>query len=442
MGTLELAAELIRIPSVNPDAAGEATVAEVLRARLDEGGLLTQVVASPTGRPSLVARLPGPTDRPALVLLSHTDVVPVEPDAWRHDPFGGEVIDGELWGRGALDMKGIAAMHVEAAAALASRDVERTRELVVVAVADEEAGGTDGAAWLVEHHPELVGFPAGAPPPEVIGEGAFGLTGILDRPLLPIALGEKSPLGVRARATGAPGHGSLPPRRQAIRDLARFVEDVTGPRHPRVHPVMRELFGRLSAASDGPESRLFGLLAGPAGPTAVRALAGVLRARSTAIGALLSDTITPTMVEAGYAFNVVPGGADAAFDCRLLPDTDHDETLRWLRRAGRRHDVEVEELHRWDSRTSPPGPSFGALERVSAALPGSPVPTPALTPGLTDLRYFRARGAIGYGWVPVVLTPELLATFHGHDERIPVAGLEHGAAAMTDLVTAACTMPR
>jgi acetylornithine deacetylase/succinyl-diaminopimelate desuccinylase-like protein len=231
-GAVELLAELVRIRSVNPpaqgDPDGESKVAERLREPLRAAGFETEILRSPGGRPSLVARLPGPTDQAPLVLNSHLDVVPVEEDAWSQDPFGGEVIAGELWGRGTLDMKGIAVMHAEAAVALATSMATPSREVVIVAVADEEAGGAEGAAWLVRDHPSRVGFREGAPTPEVLGEGGFGLSGILSRPLMPVIVGEKSPLQVRARAAGAPGHGSLPPRRQAIRALVRFVERVAG----------------------------------------------------------------------------------------------------------------------------------------------------------------------------------------------------------------------
>lgn len=439
MDTVELISELVRIPSVNPPGHGERQVSELLRARLDDAGCDTQMVNSPDGRPSLVARLRGPRDQPGLVLLSHTDVIPVEEAAWRRDPFGAEVADGQLWGRGTLDMKGIAALHAQAVAALAAQDRELTREVIVVAVADEEAGGAQGAEWLVRDRGELVGFREDGPPPEVLGEGAFGLSGVLSRPIMPIVLGEKSSLGVRARAKGDPGHGSLPPAKQAIRSLAHFIEVVSGPRPPRLHAVMREQFQTLAGAADGPQAALLRLLGGPAGPAAIRALAPLVRARAAVIGHVISDTITPTQMQAGYKVNVVPGEAEATFDCRLLPDTDPDELLTWLRTVGARHGVEIDEVHRWRSPDSPRSRLFDLLADISAQLPSTPVPVPSLTPAMTDLRFFRARGAIAYGWVPLVLTPELMATIHGHDERVPIDELHRAQDAMTEVVRRACT---
>jgi acetylornithine deacetylase/succinyl-diaminopimelate desuccinylase-like protein len=441
---VELLAELVRIPSVNPPGDGEGAVAEVLREPLAKAGFDTDILTSPSGRPSLVARLPGSfEDRPPLVMLSHADVVPVEERSWTRDPFGGEVVDGALWGRGTLDMKGVAVLHVEAAIALTALDRQPARDVVVVCVADEEAGGAEGAEWLLRDHPASVGFRDWAPPPEVLGEGAFGLSGVLPRPIMPIVLGEKSPLWLRAHATGAPGHGSLPPPSQAIRNLARFVEAVSGPRPAHLHPVMREQFEALATAAAGAQGRLFALLAGPADPTAIRALAPILRTRAGVIGHLVADTVTPTMLSGGYKFNVVPGEAEVAFDARLLPDTDPDRVLEAMRRVGRRHDVDLEEVHRWSSPTSGRGRLFELLAEVSTArVPAgahpaevaAPIAVPSLTPAMTDLRFFRAHGATAYGWVPLVLTPELFATFHGHDERVPLDEFELALDAMTDVV--------
>lgn len=439
MSTVELLSELVRIPSANPPGDGEGEVAEILRDHLDRAGCDTDIVTSPAGRPSLVARLPGPPARPALVLVSHTDVVPVQSAAWARDPFGGEVVDGELWGRGTLDMKGVAVLHAAAVAALAAGDREPSREVIVAAFADEEAGGAEGAGWLVRERGELVGFRDGAPRPEALGEGAFGLSGILPCPVMPIVLGEKSPLAIRARAVGDAGHGSLPPARQAIRGLSRFAAAVSGPRPARLHPVMREHFRALAAAAHGPQAALFRLLGGPAGPVAIRALAPQVRARAGAIGHVIADTVTPTGLRAGYKLNVVPGEAEATFDCRLLPDSDPDRVLAWLRAVGEPLGVSVDELQRWQGPASPRTRLFDLLAEASAGLASAPVVAPALTPGTTDLRFFRARGAAAYGWVPLTLSPELLATFHGVDERVPVDELEHAEQAVTGLVRRACT---
>lgn len=433
MDVVELTRALVRIPSWDPMGTGEAEVAERLRDPLEQAGLATQVLRSPGGRPSLVATLDGPTDRPPLVLLSHLDVVPVEESRWRHDPFGGEIHDGQLWGRGSIDMKGVSAMHAHAVTTFARTGATRSRRVVLLSVADEETGGAEGAGWLLDTHPELCGF-VGRHAPDVLGEGAFGLTGLLDRPVLPSVVGEKVPLWVRATAEATPGHGSMPPADQAVRAISWFVETVAGHGRPRRHPVVRELFGQLAARSTGPRAAVLRLLASEAGDAVVRLTAPALRGQLGALGHLLADSITPTRLDAGYATNVVPGRASADLDVRLLPDTDSDRFLARLERVARRRGVELEVLQRHRGAVSRGGEVADAIAQVSTTLPGAPIAVRSLTPGTTDLRFFRVRGARGYGWVPVLLSPEQLAGFHSHDERIPVAGLRDGAEAFATLV--------
>ncbi|MGH2695259.1 MAG: M20/M25/M40 family metallo-hydrolase [Actinomycetota bacterium] len=432
MSGLDLFRQLLRIDTTNPPGS-EDDAAQALEARLSAGGLKCEILRSPEGRANLVARLEGSTDRPALVLLSHTDVVGVEPDSWSRDPFGAEIEDGFVWGRGALDMKGIAAMHAEAACALASSGSAPTREVVVCAVADEEAGGAQGAEWLLSEHADAVGFGEGRPPPEVLGEGAYGLDGVLDVPVMPVALGEKSSLWLDLRAEGEPGHASLPPERQAALNLARFLSAAAGFGPPRLHPVMREQFALLASATSGVQAAAFRVLASGAGGTLVKAIAPQLRRRGP-IGALLSDTISLTILDAGYKHNVVPGEATAALDCRLLPDTEPDDFLAHLRRKAGRFGVTISPRPPMRSPVSDKGPLWPTLVDASGALDPSCVVVPTISPAMTDVRFFRQRGATGYGWVPLVATLELITTIHGHDERVPVAAFERAVELMTEVV--------
>lgn len=430
---LDLLRELIRRPTINPPG-DERGVAAVLDAYLSDAGVETETLVSPGGRTSIVGRVEGPHDRPALVLLSHSDVVPVEEDKWSHDPFGAECADGFVWGRGALDMKGIAVMHAAALAELAGSGRTPSREVIVAVVADEEAGGDEGARWLLDEHPAKVGFGEGRPPPEVISEGAYGVTGILPRPVVPIALGEKTAVWLEVVAEGDPGHGAMPPKRQAPVNLAKVVDAVAGFGTPRVHPVMREHFAALTAAASGPAAAVFRALASPASGTVARVVAPQLR-RASALGLLLSDSVTPTQIAAGYKANVVPGEARASLDCRLLPDTDTSRFVESVDATARRHGARVANVvEKGSGPVSSRSPLFGILERFSRELAPGAVPTVALTPGITDLRFFRARGATGYGWCPLVLAPEVLAGIHGHDERVGIDDFRTAVSVMSDVV--------
>lgn len=432
MDARALLADLVRIDTTNPPG-NEAAAAERLESEFVAAGIEVRILTSPAGRANLVARIPGDPARGALVLLSHLDVVGVEEESWARPPFGGDQADGCLWGRGTLDMKGVGVMHASAALAAAR---SARREIVVAAVADEEAGGVEGARWLLDEHPSAVGFRDDSPPPEVLGEGAFGLGDMLDRPIVPIALGEKQALRVALSASGDPGHGSLPSKRQAILGLARVVEEVAGYRRARLHPVVREQLHEMAAAASGARKRAFLALGSRAGEVGVRALRPLLRSQP-ALGALLSDVVSVTTFNAGYKENVVPGEAIASLDCRLLPDTDIDAFLAGIERRAERHGVRVEERNRHGGPVSPKGPLFDIMARASRDLPGAPVVVPTICPAMTDVRFFRARGATGYGWVPLIVTPDVLRTIHGHDERIPLTGFDIAVETMTRVVVEA-----
>ncbi|HSK92029.1 MAG TPA: M20/M25/M40 family metallo-hydrolase [Euzebyales bacterium] len=438
MEPVELLRHLLRTRSINP-GGDHHSVAELVGAYLADSGLRTKVLTSPGGHANLVARVEGPTDRPALVLLSHSDVVPVEEQRWTRDPFGAELVDGFVWGRGALDMKGITVMHAVAAAQLAASGATPSREVIVALVGDEEAGGDHGARWLLEDHPDLVGFGDHRPAPDVIGEGAYGIDAGLDRPVLPVALGEKTALWFDVVATGDSGHGALPPTRQAIRNLAATLDRVAGFGTPRLHPVIREQFATLASAASGSRAAIFRGLASPAGSVLVRAVAPRLR-EAGALGHLLSDAVTPTIIAAGYKSNVVPSDATASFDARLLPDTDIPDFVASLQQEAAARGGQVTNVtHKGHGPVSGKGPLFDILHAASTRIADAALPTVSLSPGITDLRFFRARGASAYGWTPLVLSPELLATIHGHDERIPVDGLDHAVTIMSDVVRRAAS---
>ncbi|MDQ3957232.1 MAG: M20/M25/M40 family metallo-hydrolase [Actinomycetota bacterium] len=438
MTPVELLRDLLRMRTVNPPG-DEGPAAALVDAYLTGAGLETQILVSPEGRSNLVARLEGPRDRPALVMLSHSDVVPVEEESWTRDPFGGESADGFVWGRGALDMKGITVMHAVAAAELARSGQTPAREVVVVVVADEEAGGGEGARWLLDEHATRLGFGDGRPPPEVLGEGAYGLTGMLERPVVPIALGEKTAVWFEVIANGDPGHGALPPQQQAPVNLATLVTEISGFGKPRVHPVMREQFSTLTGAASGAAAAVFRALASPAGNAVARAIAPRLR-KAGALGLLLSDSVTPTLMAAGYKSNVVPAEARASFDSRLLPDTDVERFVSSIEGRARRHGGRVGRVEqKGRGPVSDRGPLFEVLADVSRELVQGAVPAVTLSPGITDVRFFRARGATGYGWCPLVLTPELLGTIHGHDERVGLEDFARAVAATSEVVRRACT---
>ncbi|HET9614658.1 MAG TPA: M20/M25/M40 family metallo-hydrolase, partial [Candidatus Limnocylindrales bacterium] len=328
---------LIRIPSVNPAPSdrpdGETRAAEWLAEALDEAGVPAEILELVPGRGSLVARLRGDgTGGEPLLLLSHLDVVPAPPDRWTHDPFGGDLADGYIWGRGAVDMKHLVAMELSVVRMLAlearaaGRDPSSdpipglTRDVIFASTADEEAGGLNGIAWIIAERPDLLRA-AGA-----INESGAVATSFRGRRFYPIGVVEKGYAVYRLTVRGTWGHGSIPRDDNALVRAASAVARLAAPGPPRATPVMRTFLERAGAEVDEAAGRVLRALASDdprladAGLDAVcdPIFARVLRA-------LLRDTISPDVLHAGVKYNVVPGEATIEVDCRVLPGTSEED---------------------------------------------------------------------------------------------------------------------
>ena len=424
---VEIAAEYLRIDTTNPPG-NEAPAAAFLAGILEEAGVESTVLESESGRASLVARLPGRAGR-GLALLHHSDVVPAEASEWSVDPFAGEIRDGYLWGRGAIDMKGMGVMQLMTVLALAREKVPLERDVVFVAVADEEAGGLMGAAWLTREHPELVACT------DVINKGGYGLSE-MKPPLMACALSEKALLWVRLSARGTPGHGSMPPDDQAAGKLLAALADLAA--HPpamRVSPLVERTFRAMAAEASPARRRAIQVMLRP---QARRLLPVVARRMPRHQRALLGDTVTITRIAAGDKENVVPGSATATLDCRLLPSTDPEEFFAALCVRLERHGVTAEIAFSDGPHGISEGPLFPLLREVCEKAFPDVAFAPVLCPAFTDSRYFRQLGADAYGLVPVMLSNTELATFHGIDERIPLDGLRKGCQVVYEITARAC----
>ncbi len=419
-------ADYLRIDTTNPPG-NEARAAEFLAGILRSHGVATERVATPSGRTSLLARLPATDpDAPNIVLLHHLDVVPAGAD-WTMPPFGGEVRDGALWGRGAIDCKGLGIAEL-AAFLDAAKMPHRRRGLILLAVADEEAGGGDGTAFLLAHHPELLGRVAA-----VIGEGGVNRT-VLGRTLFwGVEVAQKRALWLDVTAHGRAGHASsLNPDSAAhrlIRGLARALE---APMAWKVTPAARRFFDALGRFD--PQSRAVArdldAIAASGAPTGsiLPGMAG-----------LFLDTLQVTRLEASDRINVVAGEARATIDARLLPDTDETAYLAALRqRLGPDLEVSV----RLSSPPSEPSPASGEIwnELAAALSDGAPV-VPVFIAGITDSRYFRERDIPAYGISPFELENPLVRTVHGPDERIPLDVFDAGVARMIGIARALVAPP-
>lgn len=422
--TASIAQELIRFDTTNYGegrANGEREAAEYVQAKLSALGLAPQLFESAPRRASVVARVPGRNpEKPALVLHGHLDVVPADPRNWSVDPFAGEVRDGMLWGRGAVDMKDMDAMMLTALGDILRSGRQPERELVVAFFADEEAGGDYGAHWLVEHHPELF---AGAT--EAISEvGGYSITVGGTRAYL-LQTGEKSLLWVRLVATGTAAHGSRLIHDNAVTKLAEAVARIGRAEWPlRLTGTTTELLAAVA-----------GVLGVDPQQVSPDELALATGSASGFITATLRTTSNPTLLEAGYKHNVIPDRAEALVDIRTLPG-EEEEVLAAIRElAG--EGVEVEIVHRdVGLEASTTGPLVDAVAgAISRHDPGAPV-FPYLLSGGTDNKALSRLGIAGYGFAPLRL-PEGIdfpAMFHGVDERVPLDALSFGHRVLRDLL--------
>jgi len=410
--------DLIRIDTTNPgdhSGPGERRAAEYVAGLLSEVGLDPEVLESHTRRTNLVARIPG-TDpgRPALLIHGHLDVVPANAADWRIDPFAGEVADGCVWGRGAVDMKDMDAIILAVVRQRMREGRKPRRDIVLAFTADEEAGGNWGAGFLVEEHAALFDGVT-----EAIGEAGGFSVSIGDRRMYAVQTAEKGLAWMRLTATGTAGHGSMIHQDNAVTALAEAVARVGRHQWPVQLPdATRAFLEQVSSA--------LGLEFDPADPGSIL---GKLGGMSKMIGATVQHTTNPTGLKAGYKVNVIPQTASADLDGRYLPGREAEfleEIDRLLGPAVTRefihHDVALE--------TTADGALWDAMAAALLAEDAAAAVVPYCFSAGTDAKWFSrlGDGVRCFGFSPLQLPPELdfFGMFHGIDERVPVDGLRFG----------------
>ncbi|MFF7386414.1 M20/M25/M40 family metallo-hydrolase [Streptomyces griseoluteus] len=424
---VDLCRELIRFDTSNygdHSGPGERAAAEYVAGKLAEVGLEPKIFESHPGRASTVARIEGEDpSRPALLIHGHLDVVPANADDWTHDPFSGEVADGCVWGRGAVDMKDMDAMTLAVVRDRLRSGRKPPRDIVVAFLADEEAGGTYGARYLVDHHPELFEGVT-----EAISEvGGFSFTVNEQRRLYLIQTAEKGMHWMKLTVAGTAGHGSMIHRDNAITELSEAVARVGRHKFPvRVTKTTRAFLDELGDA-----------LGTELDPEDMESTLARLGGIAKLIGATLSNTANPTQLNAGYKVNVIPGEATAHIDGRFLPGHEEEFLTDLDRLLGpnvRRSDVHADKA----VETSFDGALVEAMQ--SALLAEDPIAraVPYMLSGGTDAKSFDDLGIRGFGFAPLKLPPELdfAGMFHGVDERVPVDGLQFGVRVLDRFIDA------
>jgi acetylornithine deacetylase/succinyl-diaminopimelate desuccinylase-like protein len=413
---VKICQDLIRIPSVNfgEGRGDEKAVAEYIVASLAEVGIASEIFESAPNRCNVIARLPGrDATRPGLVVHGHIDVVPANADDWSVDPFAAEIRDGMIWGRGAVDMKNMDAMILAIVRRWARTGYKPPRDIVLAFFADEEAGMTFGSRWMAAEHPEVF---AGCS--EAISEvGGFSVTVADGKRLYFVEAAQKGIHWMKLTANGRAGHGSMMNDENALTSIAEAVAKIGRYEWPqRYTRTVKELFSKIAQVTGKKydESDLRPLLS-EIGPTA------------RMIGATLQNTANPTMLEAGYKANVIPGSASAVIDGRFLPgyEDELNKTIREIIGP----DILIETISRDIAlEIEFEGDLVEAMCKAITTFDPEGIPVPYLMSGGTDNKALSELGIIGYGFSPLQLPADLdfMALFHGVDERVPISGLEFG----------------
>ena len=418
----ELLAQLLRFDTTNPPGDEHACIAFIAE-QLEALGCDARTIADGSGRPNLIARLKGRGEAPPLLLQGHVDVVAARGE-WRHPPFAGEIADGYIWGRGALDMKGGVAMMLAAFMRIKAAGGEPPGDVILCVLADEEAGSDHGADFLVREHPELFDGVRFA-----IGEfGGFTMP-IAGSTFYPIMVAEKQVCWTRGVARGPGGHGSLPVRGGAVGKLGRLLHRLDRKRLPvHVTPVVRSMVDAIVPDVPAPLAyTLRALLT----PPLTDPLLDALGERGRLFDPLLHNTASVTILGGGEKINVIPDEVSFEIDCRLLPGFGPDDVFAELR-ALARADLELEVIRYDPGAAEPDMALFDTLAGALRELDPSAKPIPLLLPAVTDGRFFSRLGIQTYGFLPMQLPEEMafMQLIHSVDERLPVDSVEFGTQAI------------
>jgi acetylornithine deacetylase/succinyl-diaminopimelate desuccinylase-like protein len=416
----------IQVDTTNPPGNETRGVA-FFAAIFDAEGTPYETAESAPGRGNIWARLKGGSE-PGLILLHHMDVVPATREAWDTDPLKAVEIDGQLYGRGTLDTKGLGIMHLEAFLALHRSGQALNRDVIFMATADEEAGGFYGAGWLVENRREIfdgAGY--------LLNEGGSGTIYGGGKIAIRIELAQKRPYWLRLTATDKPGHGSRPlPTSATTRLIAALQRIQESPFEPHIVGPVREMFAAIADNVDAKwREPLRNIDQAILDPQFVRDF----QAELPELHALIRNTCSITVLSGSQKINVVPPTASAELDCRILPDQDSDAFLEGIRARVDDDQIKIEKIMLFSAAaTSSDTPLYSLLfNKTREHFPNAGI-APAVSTGFTDSHFFRDIGIASYGYSPSLRTEAQSASVHGNNERIGIATFDQGVRIMTEIV--------
>ena len=420
---VELLQKLIQFDTTNPPGNERACV-QYIDGLLQEAGIETTILAKKDNRLNLIARIKGNGSAAPLLMQGHVDVVTTVGQQWEHDPFGGELIDGYVWGRGALDMKGGMAMMVSAFLRAKAEAAALPGDVILTILADEENSGAYGAKFLVEAYPEQFAGVKFA-----LGEFGGFMMSLAGKRFYPIMIAEKQVCWMKLTVRGPGGHGSFAMRGGTMARLGQLLQKLDRTRLPvHITPASRMMFAGIANAVSFPTSSVLSLLLKPSMTDRVIDMLGE---QGKTFDPLLHNTVNATIIHGGHKVNVIPSEVEVQLDGRLLPGHTPDDMIAELRPiVGEDIDIEVVEFN-----LGPPEPDMGLFETLGGILKETDpegIPIPMIIPGVTDARFFAQLGIQTYGFLPMQLPPDFNFNqlIHGANERIPATAIEFGANAI------------
>jgi len=426
---VQLLQEYLRIDTSNPPG-NEIAAAEFFHQLFDQAGIPNTVYPYAPGRANIYAIVKGDGTLRPLVLLNHMDVVRADPQNWKVPPFSGEIVNGELFGRGAEDMKDEGVLQAMVMLIAARERVPLKRDLIFLATADEEVGDT-GSAWIIENHPELV-----RQAEYLITEGGANLVYPNGKTLYEIGVAEKAPFWIRMTATARGGHGSIPLADSAPDRLVRAMNRVVDWETPiRLLPSVEEYFHNIAPLEKEPRATQFrDIRQALRDPVFAKALSA-----DEDFNYMLRDTISLTVLKGSQQTNVIPDTASCDLDIRLLPGEDPEAFLAQLRKAVGDDRIKLEAISRFRMPNS--SPTSTALYRLIQQVVHEHNPqaliAPTLGSGYTESQMYRQLGIHCYGFIPVEVSPEVEETEHAANERVPVEQIQRGTKVLFEVVTRA-----
>jgi acetylornithine deacetylase/succinyl-diaminopimelate desuccinylase-like protein len=428
--SIDLLSSYLRIDTTNPpgnEDKGVAFFSEIL----DKEKISYKTYEPTSSRRSLRAYIPGSGEKEPLILLNHIDVVPANNDQWVSDPFGGELKDGYIYGRGALDMKSLGIMQFLSFLEINRKKTGPKRDIVFLAVADEEADGKNGVDFLFERHPNDLN--AGL----VLNEGGYVTNDLLtNRTAFLVSTAEKGACWLRLKRKGTPGHGSLPHSNNALEMLILGINRLLlNKPQPVITNIVAQFFEKIGDDLEG----LKPYLQDGKAETLLRCLEDTGWIEKKHISAMITNTMSVNVLNAGVKTNVIPDQAEAELDVRLLPGQDPDNVINEINRVIDDRDIEISFIEKGIANSSPINSEiFSIIESAIHQNYPEAIVVPSLDFGNSDSRFFREKGITAYGVNPILLTAEDLELIHGHDERISIENMIKGTDIYRSIVMRLC----